>query len=363
MKNKSASQPALICLFAVLTFAICSSPALAQTPTPTPTTWTNATSGDWFNGANWDNGVPTCSIDALINNGGKAEISNPNTTACAQSLALGLNLGDSGTVTVDNVTTGGSLDVPPGCGSYTQDIFPGVIAVGWRGTGTLNITNGGTVTSGWGIIAGVAGQVGTSNGSVTVDGAGSTWTISSPCGAAARLFIGGHFILGDGDDPGGIALLNVTNGGTVEVDNPANQVSVKVGPSSTLTGNGTITTNGNGSLATLTAVQGTLAPKGLNITKDLAFASSGTMLCNVTQGNADMVNVGDIAYLNGRLSVIMTGSFNNSITQYQLLKAVNGLNSTKFARVLIQYPPNPNFRAQVTYDTTHVYLNLVFTNP
>jgi hypothetical protein len=73
-----------------------------------------------------------------------------------------------------------------------------------------------------------------------------------------------------------------------------------------------------------------------------------------------MVNVGDIAYLNGRVSVIMTDTFNNSITQYQLLKAVNGLNNSKFASVSIQYPPNPNFRAEITYDTTHVYLNLVF---
>ena len=158
----------------------------------------------------------------------------------------------------------------------------------------------------------------------------------------------------------GASNLTVTNGGTVEVDNPAYQVSVKVGPSGTLTGNGTITTNNNNSLANLTAVQGTIAPKGtLHITNDLAFASYGTMLCNVTQGNADMVNVGDIAYLNGRVSVIMTGTFNNSITQYQLLKAVNGL-SSKFASVSIQYPPNPNFIANITYDTTHVYLNLVF---
>lgn len=360
MKNKSSSQSVLICLFIVLAFAVFSLPARVDA---TSTNWIDTT-GDWFTDANWDNHVPTTSTDAFTNNAGTAQI-NISTPARAQSLTLGLNATDSGTVTVDG-THSGNLSVPPGgCPLDPIDIFPGLISVGYQGSGTLTITNGGTVSSGWGYIAAVSGELVTSNGSVTVDGAGSTWTLSSPCGAAARLFVGGSYNDQTGmDNPGGTALLSVTNGGTVEVDNPADQVSVKVGPSGTLTGNGTITTTGTDSLAKLTAVQGTLAPKGtLSITNDLAFSSSGTMLCNVTQGNADMVSVGDVADLNGRVSVIMTGTFNNSITQYTLLKTVNGLNSTTFASVSITYPTGQGFVPTISYDTTHVYLNLVFSGP
>jgi hypothetical protein len=360
MKNKSSSQSVLICLFILLAFAVCNLPARVGA---TSTNWIDISSGNWFADANWDNHVPTTSTDAYVNNAGTAQVNTHNPDATAQSLTLGLDAGNSGTVTVDG-TLNGTLSIPPGgCPLYTHDIFPGLLSVGYQDTGTLKITNGGTVSSGWGYIAAVSNEVLTSTGSVIVDGTNSIWKMSSPCGAAARLFVGGSYNDQTGmDNAGGTALLTVTNGGTVEVDNPANQVSVKVGPSGTLTGNGTITTNNTNTLAKLTAVQGTLAPKGtLTITKDLAFSSSGTMLCNVTQGNADMVNVLDIAYLDGRVSVIMTGTFNNSITQYTLLKAVNGL-PTKFASVSIQYPPNPNFTAKITYDTTHVYLNLVF-NP
>jgi hypothetical protein len=358
MKNKSASQSVLICLFTVLAFALYISPARA-----TSTDWINAASGDWFSDANWDNHVPTNSTDAFVYNGGTAQVNSSG--GQAQSLTVGPNQGDSGTVTVDG-TDFGTLTLPDGC-TDNNGIFPGLLSIGYSGAGTLTITNDGKVYSLWGYIAATANNtLPTSSGSVTVDGTGSTWTIRTSCGSAARLFIGGS-LSGNGDDPGGIALLTVTNGGLVDVYNPANQTSVKVGPSGTLTGNGTITTHGvdpTKALSYVTAIQGTIAPTGtLNITQDLAFASYGTMLCNVTQGNADMVHVGDIAYLNGRLSVIMTGTFNNSITQYQLLKAINGLNNSTFASVSIQYPPNPNFRAKITYDTTHVYLNLVFNNP
>lgn len=361
MKNKSAPQLLLLCVFTVLAFAVSNLPARVGA---TSTNWIDTTS-NWFTDANWNNHVPTTSTDAFIDNAGTAQINNSQ-TANAKSLTLASNQGDSGTVSVDG-TNNGSLVIPDGCTDNYTDIFPGLLSVGYSGTGTLSITNGGTVSSLWGYIAATANStLPTSNGSVTVDGANSTWTISTSCGSAARLFIGGSFIEGQGDDPGGIALLTVTNGGLVDVYNPANQTSVKVGPSGTLTGNGTITTHcvAGKALSYVTAIQGTLAPTGtLTITQDLAFSSSGTMLCHVTQGNADMISVGDIAYLDGHLTVIMTGTFNNSITRYTLLQASNGLNSTTFGSVSITYPTGHGFVPNISYDTTHVYLNLVFSGP
>jgi hypothetical protein len=354
MKNKSASHSALIGLFVVLAFAFCNSPARATTTT----TWID-TVGDWFNAAKWDHGVPTSTTDALINNGGTAQINSPG-NANAASVTLGLNAGDSGALTVDG--TNATLGLP--CSTDIAGIFPGLISVGYRGTGKLSITNGGRVASEWAYIAAVAGAVPnlTSHGSVTVDGAGSTWTISSPCGSAARLFIGGS-LGASGDDPGGIALLNVTNGGEVTVDNPANQTSVKVGISGTLAGNGTIKTiyHPPYGLDTVVAVSGTISPSWtLNIDGDLFLLSTATTQCNVTPDNLNMVDV-DVSRtgnLGGRLSVTMTGTFTPG-TQFTLLHS-QGLLSSRFSSVSIKYPMNQGFTPVILYDYTgnHVYLYL-----
>src|ERR1700686_1416461 len=173
MKNKSASQSVLICLFTVLAFTVYISPARA-----TSTSWINATSGDWFNCMNnWSSGCPDSTTDAYVNNSGTAQVNSPN--AIAQSLTLGLNPGNSGAVSVDGpAPNGGSLVVPDGC-TNEEGIFPGLIAVGYSGTGTLKITNGGTVSSGGGYIAAVTGSLMPPNGAVTVDGAGSSWIIQT----------------------------------------------------------------------------------------------------------------------------------------------------------------------------------------
>jgi len=145
MKNKSSSQSVLICLFILLAFAVCNLPARVGA---TSTNWIDPSSGNWFTDANWDNHVPTTSIEAFVNNASTAQI-NISTTANAQSLTLGLNATDSGTVKVDG-TNGGNLIVPPGgCPLDPIDIFPGLLSVGYQGTGTMTITNGGTVSSGW----------------------------------------------------------------------------------------------------------------------------------------------------------------------------------------------------------------------
>ena len=72
--------------------------------------------------------------------------------------------------------------------------------VGYSGAGTLNITNAATVSNSTGYI----GYGSHSSGVVTVDGAGSTWTNSG------ELFIGV-----DGYHDYSSGTLNITNGGTV----------------------------------------------------------------------------------------------------------------------------------------------------
>jgi len=96
--------------------------------------------------------------------------------------------GATGTATVDGA---GSKWINSGATSAIQ--------VGWgSGNGTLSIINGGSVSDTFGQI-GYSGTGAGSGGTVTVDGAGSTWTNSS------NLNVGAY----------GNATLNITNGGSV----------------------------------------------------------------------------------------------------------------------------------------------------
>src|SRR5690606_12223178 len=92
--------------------------------------------------------------------------------------------GGTGVVTVDGA---GSL--------LTSNIS---LVVGHRGNGTLNITNGGMVSSKGGTIAGQSNG----NGHVTVQGAGSSWTMTGP---SSPLYVGFE----------GSGTLTISGGGTV----------------------------------------------------------------------------------------------------------------------------------------------------
>jgi T5SS/PEP-CTERM-associated repeat protein len=78
----------------------------------------------------------------------------------------------------------------------------GVFSIGRKGTGTLNVTDGGVVTT----TVGHIGYFGGSNGTVTVDGAGSTWN------NGGGLSVGGSLTA-----VGGTGTLKVQTGGTVTV--------------------------------------------------------------------------------------------------------------------------------------------------
>jgi T5SS/PEP-CTERM-associated repeat protein len=264
------------------------------------TTWTDGVSS-WFLGTNWNNGEPHSMTDALINNGGTAQISANAPMAEALSLTLGLNAGNSGSVEV--IPFFGDLRIG-------QAIF-----VGKRGTGKLTSTFG-MITSATASIASLTGgPLPPSNGAATIDGTGTSWVISGRCD------VGGY-----NDSPGGVALLSVTNGGTVTAG------SVRVYDSGTLTGNGTVTVNSPST--PVVTVDGTLAPSGtLTINGNLTFANpAANMRCNVSSTSVDNVQVSGRALLNGKLSVTVsvTGDFT-------LLHAGNGRNGTTFSSYSFTY--------------------------
>ncbi|HWU72341.1 MAG TPA: autotransporter-associated beta strand repeat-containing protein [Sphingomonas sp.] len=131
----------------------------------------------------------------------------------SSGISVGIGANSSGTLNIINggniLQTGGDAIVGYGAtGTATVDgagskwINGGAasaIQVGWgSGNGTLSIINGGSVSDTFGQI-GYSGTGAGSGGTVTVDGAGSTWTNSS------NLNVGAY----------GNATLNITNGGSV----------------------------------------------------------------------------------------------------------------------------------------------------
>ncbi|MCL2790875.1 MAG: autotransporter-associated beta strand repeat-containing protein, partial [Desulfobulbus sp.] len=112
---------------------------------------------------------------------GTLNITNGGTVSATYNTIVALDKGSSGTVNVDG----------PGS-AWT---ISGYLVVGYQGTGSLSITNGGAVSNGTGYISSEGGSTGT----VTVDGAGSTWTNDG------FLFVGS---LGNGS-------LTIANGGVV----------------------------------------------------------------------------------------------------------------------------------------------------
>ncbi len=141
---------------------------------------------------------------------------------------IGLQLGSTGSVTVDGVgstwiNSGGYLD--------------GFIAIGRSGDGTLAISGGGTVSNSYADIGLESG----STGRVTVDGVGSTWTNRND------LWVGYD----------GNGTLAITGGGSVT--NNAGYIGSESGSTSSATvdGNGSTWTN-SGNLSVGVSGTGTL---------------------------------------------------------------------------------------------------------
>jgi T5SS/PEP-CTERM-associated repeat protein len=178
------------------------------------------------NGTAWGAG----NGEVNITNGGRFATTR---TDNAGSVVIASAPGSTGIVRVDG--KGSYLSV----GRYTF--------VGQMGTGTLSVTNGGTVNSGEAANVGRAGT-----GHATVDGTGSAWNV------AAALQLGGE---GSSVNPfdgtvysaTGTGTLSISNGGSVHVDSislydSGSALTIDAGKGSNLkvgsTGTGAINNNG-----------------------------------------------------------------------------------------------------------------------
>ena len=238
-------------------------------------------------------------------------------------VAIGSNDGGTGTV---NVT-----------GSGSNLISSAEFKVGEFGTGTLNISDGGTVgASGYTAI----GQFSGGNGTVNLTGSGSSLTTTT------------SFFVGDA----GTGVLNISDGSTVDtigttvvgLDSLGNGTLSVTGTGSIFTANdnlgvgiegtgtidissgGSVDTVGSTVLGSLSGGSGTVTVTGsgssLTSSIDLLVGEEGTGVLNISAGGS-INTVGETVLGNQSGSsgtVTVTGSDSNLTSSVELLVGVNG---------------------------------------
>jgi outer membrane autotransporter protein len=288
------------------------------------TNWTGAFSNGWFNPLNWNAGVPNALTSANI------DTVTPNSTEIrgAGATALNLAVGQNGTGMLV-IQNGGTLtdfggfvgNLPGSLGTVTVSgagstwTNTGTLVVGGLGTGALTIQNGGTVNSGGGGSIGLS--VG-STGTVTVTGPGSSWN-NSPGGG---LNIGSF----------GTGTLTITNGGMV-VNNTAFTANVGEGAGSTGTvrvaGAGSTWSNSSGvNIGNLGTGTLTIAEGGIVTAPTVVIAmnvgSIGTLNIGAGAGNPaaapGTLTAPSVAFGTGTGTI----NFNHTFSDYVFAPAITG---------------------------------------
>jgi T5SS/PEP-CTERM-associated repeat protein/autotransporter-associated beta strand protein len=212
--------------------------------------------------------------------------------------------GTTGTITVD------------GSGSTWTSSSGVLVGVGANSSGALNITNGGSVlqTGGDGIVGFGA------TGTATVDGVGSKW-INSGITSAIQVGWGGGTgtlsITNGGSVSDTFGQIGYSGGnGTVTVDGPgstwANTSNLNVGAF----GGGTLNITNGGSVSSATAIVGNGTGANGTVTIDSAGSWTNNGALVVGQGGAGTLNLNGVA---GARGVLKT----QSITKGQGAAAVN----------------------------------------
>jgi T5SS/PEP-CTERM-associated repeat protein len=275
--------------------------------------WTGNTSSDWFIGGNWQSGtVPTSAANAFLN----TVAPNPTVVNAPGAQALDvvvggsltgmLTIGSGGTVTNTEGTVGassgstGTVSVNGTGATWTNS---GDLYIGRNGTGTLNVGAGGTVSNVIGHVGGCAGCSTGAVGTVTVGGAGATWTNSTGLmigdSGTGQVTIsgGGQVLTGSaggflGNWPGSSGTMTVTDAGSAW--NISGQLVVGgyqgAALGSLTVQNGGTVTNTDGSVGYASGSTGTVTVSGAGATwtnsGDLYIGRNGTGTLNVSTGGS-----------------------------------------------------------------------------
>ncbi len=296
--------------------------AASTVSTHAQTNWTGQFSSNWFLSGNWDAGFPRQTTDGNID----TVTPNPTVVATPGALARNLTIGSNGTGML-TIQAGGTLadsfgtvgNLPGGLGTVTVTgagsswSNAGGVVVGGLGTGTLIIEDGGTLSGGGGSIGQSAGSTGT----VTVSGAGTSW-MNGPSGG---LNIGG-FGTGTLTIANGATVINFTNF-TANIGNGASGQGMV-----TVTGAGSIWANssgldiGNFGTGTLTIADGGIVTGPVVIAANAG--SIGTLNIGAAAGSPatapGTLTTSSVAFGAGTGTI----NFNHTSTSYVFAPAISG---------------------------------------
>jgi uncharacterized repeat protein (TIGR01451 family) len=284
---------------------------------------------------------------------------------------LGFNFGSDGTATVT--------------GAGSSWITNGYIYVGNNGDGTLHIEDGGAVHSLGSF--GYLSWASASTSSATIDGAGSMWTNANGFylgfdGTATLAITNGGMMQNGtfanvGFSPGASGALTVSGPGSVfgtggalsiggNVSGPGGTGSLAIGDGGAVTAaavnvwnTGALSLDGAASIDAATVTVDaplTVGAGGASIGGDLALTPSSTTEMSIAAGSGGLA-VSGAATLAGVLTLDLDAAILPG--QYTLVEADGGLGGSAFASVSVT--PPADMSADVTYDDTHAYLVLAST--
>ena len=296
--------------------------ATSTVSTYAQTNWTGQFSPNWFLSGNWDAGFPRQTTDGNINTvtPNATMIADPG--AAARNLSVGQN--GTGTLTIQNGGTladsfGTVGDLPGGVGSVTVTgaganwSNAGGIVVGGLGTGTLTIQDGALLNGGGGSIGLSAGSMGT----VTVTGPGSRWINGFSGGLNIGSFGTGTLTIANGG-----VVVNSTNF-TANIGNgPNGQGSVTVTGAGSTWSNSSGVNIGNLGTGTLTIADGGIVTGPIVIAT--RAGAIGTLNIGAAAGNPatapGTLTTSSLAFGAGSGTL----NFNHTSTNYVFAPAISG---------------------------------------
>ena len=288
--------------------------------------WVNPGAGNWFSAGNWSNGVPTSLYFAYVNNGGTALLTTPG--ASVRGLFIGdllgngeLRISGGGVLSAQEgidvgVDHNGRMTLSGGGRAFSQrgDVGftsggngivtvtdPGsrwsltdYLSVGGQGTGTLDILNGGVVSSSRYALIGEEGSA-----AVRVRDSGSFLSLVD------SLSVGGS----------GSGYLEVGNGGLVSsasgsIGGGGNPPPFGPSSSALVTGAGSRWNTGSLFIGSTSGQRASLRIEngGTVQTTDLALYASGTL-----ELGANPTLTGPLTFLGGVVRTFATVSLNNAV--------------------------------------------------